>query len=263
MTRSNNDSKRWVGRHSWFSSLLGRDAMLLLLAWVGGSADAVSYLGLGHVFTANMSGNTILLGIAIGQGQPAAELRAFISLLGFCVGAGIGALLINKWSNTQEYWPVIITKMLAFESMLLAAFACIWYLAYPARSATLANVLIVISALAMGLQSAAILHLSISWVTTTYVSGTWTDLAINVVDALLPAKSADTAGASTRRKKKLALQIAVLTVYALAAAIVGLGELHWPKVTPFLSLLIVIFIVINATIRLHRPNQHGGNQPLP
>ncbi len=38
--------------------------MLLMLTWAAGSVDAISYLGLGHVFTAMMTGNTVLLGLA-------------------------------------------------------------------------------------------------------------------------------------------------------------------------------------------------------
>jgi uncharacterized membrane protein YoaK (UPF0700 family) len=39
-----------------------RDGLLLTLTAAAGSADAVSYLGLGRVFTANMTGNLVLLG---------------------------------------------------------------------------------------------------------------------------------------------------------------------------------------------------------
>jgi hypothetical protein len=38
---------------------------LLVLTLVTGLVDAVSYLGLGHVFTANMTGNVVLLGFAV------------------------------------------------------------------------------------------------------------------------------------------------------------------------------------------------------
>ena len=41
-----------------------------MLTAAAGSTDAISYLGLGRVFTANMTGNLVLLGVAIGQGQP-------------------------------------------------------------------------------------------------------------------------------------------------------------------------------------------------
>jgi uncharacterized membrane protein YoaK (UPF0700 family) len=48
------------------------DRWLLVLAAVAGSIDGVSYLKLGEVFTANMTGNTVLLGLAAGQanGRP-------------------------------------------------------------------------------------------------------------------------------------------------------------------------------------------------
>ena len=63
------------GRH--FSHVfVQRDAMVLVLTWAAGGVDAISYLGLGHVFTANMTGNAVLLGLAVGQGQGLAALRS-------------------------------------------------------------------------------------------------------------------------------------------------------------------------------------------
>ncbi|MGC2545046.1 MAG: DUF1275 family protein, partial [Silvibacterium sp.] len=44
-----------------------RDFLLFLLAASAGSADGWSYLGLGHAFVANMTGNTVLTGIAVFQ----------------------------------------------------------------------------------------------------------------------------------------------------------------------------------------------------
>ena len=49
------------------SSTARRDLLLLGLTWSAGFLDAISFLGLGNVFTANMTGNTILLGIALGR----------------------------------------------------------------------------------------------------------------------------------------------------------------------------------------------------
>jgi hypothetical protein len=54
--------------------MLSRDAMLLALTCVAGLVDALSYLELGHVFTAMMTGNTVLLAMAIGQGEVPAAL---------------------------------------------------------------------------------------------------------------------------------------------------------------------------------------------
>lgn len=55
--------------HPGLSSTTGRDLLLLGLTWSAGFLDAISFLGLGNVFTANMTGNTILLGIALGRGD--------------------------------------------------------------------------------------------------------------------------------------------------------------------------------------------------
>lgn len=263
MASSDNVSKRWARSNSRLSALLGRDAMLLLLAWVGGSTDAVSYLGLGHVFTANMTGNTVLLGIAIGQGLLANEIHSFLSLLGFCVGVLVGGILIER-HNVQEDWPVIITKTLAIEGVLLAIFALVWYLTNPARSPVQENILIVLSALAMGLQSAAALRVGVSGVVTTYISGTWTSFVINLVRQFSQRKDANATEPSVRSKQNpLGLQFAVLFIYGLAAVSSGLGEVHWPKIAPLLPLLIVIIIVANASIHLYGASQHDENQPLP
>jgi uncharacterized membrane protein YoaK (UPF0700 family) len=53
--------------------------------------DAISYLGLGHVFTAMMTGNTVLLGLSLGQGHVLAALRSILALVGFAAGVAIDA----------------------------------------------------------------------------------------------------------------------------------------------------------------------------
>lgn len=235
--------------------------MLLLLAWVGGSTDAVTYLGLGHVFTANMTGNTILLGVAIGQGLLANEVRAFLSLLGFCVGAAVGGILTER-NERQEEWPVVLTKTLAIEAVLLAAFAFLWYLTDSAHSPALENILIGLSALAMGLQSAAVLRVGVSGVVTTYISGTWATFVINLVRNFSQRKDANTTELSTRSKQShLVLQFVVLCIYGLAAVVSGLGAVHWPKITPFLPLLIVMIVVVNASIHVHHASPRDEIPP--
>jgi uncharacterized membrane protein YoaK (UPF0700 family) len=69
---------------------------ILLLTWVAGTVDAIGYLVLGHVFTANMTGNAVLLGLAFGQGQFQAAFRALLALGGFILGVAIGAILAPR-----------------------------------------------------------------------------------------------------------------------------------------------------------------------
>src|ERR1700722_8242946 len=67
--------------------------LLLSLTVVTGMVDAFSYLVLGHVFVANMTGNVVFLGFAL-VGAPGFSLAASLTAVaGFLVGAGAGGRL--------------------------------------------------------------------------------------------------------------------------------------------------------------------------
>src|ERR1700758_3322999 len=66
---------------------------LLVLTFTTGLVDAVSYLGLNHVFTANMTGNVVLLGFGIAGRGGLPVVAPLVSLGAFLVGAGGGGLL--------------------------------------------------------------------------------------------------------------------------------------------------------------------------
>jgi uncharacterized membrane protein YoaK (UPF0700 family) len=135
-----------------------RPPALIALAFASGAADAVSYLGLGHVFVANMTGNTVLLGIALATGRGADGLRSGLSLAGFCVGVAIGTVLVRRRD---------VGAPLTLEVLVLAGLLGGW-LAHGSHYA-----LIPVAAGAMGLQSAAIAA-SGAEVATTYITGTIT-----------------------------------------------------------------------------------------
>ncbi len=54
---------------------------VLLFTWAAGAVDALTYLS-AHVFTANMTGNTVLLGLSIGKASGADALRSSAALAG-------------------------------------------------------------------------------------------------------------------------------------------------------------------------------------
>src|SRR3546814_747214 len=85
-----------------------RDGMLVLLAIAAGCVDAVSYLGLGEVLTAAMTGNTILLGLAIGQAKVPAALRSCAALVGFVFGAVVAAAISERGAK-DAIWPRAVT----------------------------------------------------------------------------------------------------------------------------------------------------------
>src|SRR5437588_554094 len=90
---------------------------LLVLTFTTGLIDAVSYLGLGHVFTANMTGNVVLLGFGIAGSGGLPVLAPIISLVAFLAGAVVGGILAQR---LLERHPEHLGAALAVEVTLSA-----------------------------------------------------------------------------------------------------------------------------------------------
>ena len=179
---------------------LGRDTMLLLLTWAAGSMDAISYLRLGHVFTAMMTGNTVLLGLAVGQGHVLAAARSILALAGFAVGVIVGAMVAQRGPRRGD-WPSAVTGALVLEAILLGAFAVAWQITGPERGEIAVYVLIGLTALAMGVQSAAVQRLDVPGIMTTYITGTLTSLMVDLAHRLRPAEDCSTMAGGARTRK--------------------------------------------------------------
>jgi uncharacterized membrane protein YoaK (UPF0700 family) len=138
---------------------------VLALALAAGCVDATNYLGLGRVFTANMTGNTVLLGVALAQHSGADALRAVAALAGFCAGGAAGVALVG----TRDEWPARARWPFALEACALAALLGLWWAAGvgPVR-----YLLIAVSGVAMGAQSAAVRASDVRGVNTTYITST-------------------------------------------------------------------------------------------
>jgi uncharacterized membrane protein YoaK (UPF0700 family) len=238
--------------------MLGRDGMLLLLTWVAGSVDAVSYLGLGHVFTAMMTGNTVLLGLAIGQGQLFAALRSVTALGGFCLGAAVGALIVERDKKEQE-WPPAVTGALALEGIILGFFTITWHLTGPARSAGMLHVLILLSGLAMGIQAAAVRHLGVPGIATTYITGTITSLMVELTGSLGSTtvhllgrrslgETALGAAPALRWEGRVGLLAAVFLAYGLGALVGSVLQVRSSSLVTFSPLVAVALVVLNASL---------------
>jgi uncharacterized membrane protein YoaK (UPF0700 family) len=130
--------------------------------------DAASYLSLGSVFTANMTGNTVLLGIAVAEGDGGHAARSAAALGGFCVGAALGTLVPGTAAG------------LALEALLLALLALLGELAGVPRVP-----LILLGGTTMGLQTSSVRRSNDTGVNVTYVTGTVTTLVTRATRALL------------------------------------------------------------------------------
>src|SRR5581483_12154540 len=103
-----------------------RDALLLLLAMAAGSADAWSYFGIGHSFVANMTANTVLIGVSIVV-RNGDWHRPLISLCGYAAGAVAGAILTRR-INPERAWSRAVAHALLLEAMLLSVAEAGWAL---------------------------------------------------------------------------------------------------------------------------------------
>src|SRR3954449_3724080 len=93
---------------------------LLVLTFTTGLVDAVSYLGLGNVFTANMTGNVVFLGFGIAGSGGLPVVAPLVSLGSFLVGAGAGGILAARMAERQ---PDHLARALGIEVSLICVAA--------------------------------------------------------------------------------------------------------------------------------------------
>jgi len=151
---------------------------LLVLTAVSGIVDAVSFLGLGHIFTANMTGNVALLAFAAVDAPGISVARSITSLAAFLSGAGLGGYFGRGVSGPfRRRWLLLCATC---EAALLVA-AAIAGIAIDGDATALVDrqyAVIVLTALAMGLRNATVQQLAVPGLaTTTVLTTTMTGLA--------------------------------------------------------------------------------------
>ena len=147
---------------------------LLVLTFTTGLVNAVSYLGLGHVFTANMTGNIVLLGFGIAGSGGLPVVAPLVSLCAFLIGAGAGGVLASRVGDDH---PGHIARALAIEVSLVLA-AAILAAAIDVRPGALSgDAVIALLAFAMGVRNATVRRIGVPDLTTTVLTMTLTGLA--------------------------------------------------------------------------------------
>ena len=223
-----------------------RDVRLLILAASAGSADAWSYFGFGHAFVANMTGNTVLLGLAVFQ--PHGDLlHPVISLGSYAAGTMIGSLLTAK-VQPGMVWSKAISWTLMLEALLLLAAEAGWIgIHLHISHAPSLELLLATVALAIGMQSSAMVQLKIPGIVTTYITGTWTTMLSGLV-RLARHEKQPAPGQEVELEKRLGLQAAVLSVYFLSAVLTGWLFRHAPLAVGVLPGLSVLLVAVHGLI---------------
>ncbi|MGV9345267.1 YoaK family protein [Streptomyces spiralis] len=189
--------------------------VLLGLTVVSGIIDAVSYLGLHHVFTANMTGNVVVLGFAAAGAPGFSVSHTATSLACFQLGALAGGRVAVRYGGRSRRSWVRVT--FAVEAALVGASAAVAFAA-PGATGT-AYTLIALTALAMGLRNATVVKLGVPDLTTTVLTRTLTGLA---------ADSRAAGGTGMRSVRRAASVIAMLAGAALGAWLVVRRDLGTP-----------------------------------
>ena len=110
----------------WAGSEYGPlSALLVTLTVVTGLVDAVSYLVLGHVFVANMTGNVVFLGFALAGAPGLSAPAALAALAAFLVGAAAGGRIAVR-SGEHRGRQLRSAMTVAVASVLLAGCAAIF-----------------------------------------------------------------------------------------------------------------------------------------
>jgi uncharacterized membrane protein YoaK (UPF0700 family) len=147
---------------------------LIGLTVVTGLVDAISFLGLGHIFTANMTGNVVFLGFAAGGAPGISAARSIAALCAFVVGGACGGRL----TGSRERTPAghLLTATYVETALLLTAAVAAAFVTSDVPPA-IGYAIVVVTAMAMGLRNAVVRKLAVPDLTTTVLTMTLTALA--------------------------------------------------------------------------------------
>jgi uncharacterized membrane protein YoaK (UPF0700 family) len=213
--------------------------LLIALTVASGVVDAFSYLVLGHVFVANMTGNVVFLAFSIAGTKGFSLAASSVSLLSFVVGGVLGGRLGHR---VPYHRGRLLLSVTALETVLvLAAYGYSELITDPYSGAG-RYALIVVLAIAMGAQNAAVRLLAVPDLMTT-----------NVLTSTITGMAADgrlAAGGDSRIGRRL-LSVAALFLGALVGAF---AAVHAGRAFPLLIVAGVLAVTAAATFALSRSN---------
>lgn len=183
---------------------------MLALTFGTGIVDAVGYLGLDRVFTGNMTGNVVILGMALVGAEDLPVLGPVLALLGFMAGAALGGRVLRTAAGG---WTRRTTWLFGSVGVVMVALAVVLFVVEGDLDEPLALTVTTLLGAAMGVQAAAARFIAVKDVTTVVVTSTITGLA---ADSVL---GSGTGGGSGRR--------AAAVVLILAGAATGAALLEW------------------------------------
>jgi uncharacterized membrane protein YoaK (UPF0700 family) len=184
---------------------------LLGMTAVTGLVDAVSFLSLGRVFTANMTGNIVLLAFATARVSGLSIPRSLTALLAFLVGSILGGRVMARSNPDSQIRFAAQSFLLEVSFLFAASFSAIGYRGDLLENSFQPFALIALTAVAMGARNAAVRKLAIPDLTTTVLTLTITGIG---------ADSSFANGNNPRLPRRVASVVAMFLGAALGAVII-------------------------------------------
>jgi uncharacterized membrane protein YoaK (UPF0700 family) len=181
---------------------------LLGMTAVTGLVDAVSFLSLGHVFTANMTGNIVLLAFASTGVAQVSLAGSVTALLGFLAGAAVGGRIMAGASAGAQLRAASSVFALEIVFLVGATLAALGYSVVSSPHLLRLYAMIACTAIAMGMRNAAVRKLAVPDLTTTVLTLTITGLA---ADSILAR------GTNPRWQRRIAAVVAMFAGAALGS----------------------------------------------
>ncbi|KPV43103.1 YoaK family protein [Alicyclobacillus ferrooxydans] len=218
---------------------------VVLLTLISGCADAISFLALGQVLTAAMTGNTVFLGLALVNSGHLKPLGYIVALFGFMVGAAVGSVVLrNKRHEKGITWGV--TRTLALELFGFILFMVFTYI----FGKSLLPLLIFTLAFSMGVQGVAARRIGVNGVPTTVITSTTTGLMEAVVwntyDKFRRKQHPSETIDPPIPGSSMTVWATVLVSYCVGAAMCGFIEKQWGLHAIWLPICLSAGVVLAA-----------------
>jgi uncharacterized membrane protein YoaK (UPF0700 family) len=208
------------------------------------AADTISFLALGKVFSAFMTGNVAFLGMRASGAASAPEMVSLLASLGaFAVGSYVAARIVT---GRSDIWHRNVTVALGVSLFGHVMFVALWLSCAGTPSSDLARVMLAAWAFASGVQSAAVRSLHVEGVISTAATGTILALMADMADM------ADWHRTGPERRRL----VAVLASLFGGAVAGGLLVVHANEFAPLLPLTIAVSVVAIAAHRFGATSAH-------
>lgn len=210
--------------------------VLVVLTVVTGLVDAVSFLGLGQVFVAVMTGNVVFLGLGLAGAPDTPVLEPLCALAAFALGAAGGGRAITRWAGHRGR-VLLVAIVLELVLVLGAAVIALAELHLTSRAAALAVVGLMACGLAV--QNTVVRHLAVRDFTTTLLTLTLTGM---VADS-------HPAGGSGGHVLRRGTSVFALFAGALAGGLFVVRAGVGPPLLLVAALLVVVLGVLGRSLR--------------